>query len=670
VTFFAAARCASSRLINYLDPRAAQRFLQVAYGPYLEALDGLVGDSVRGFSFDHPYGGFYQWREREGPVLNSLMWDPAAHLFDDDPELSPAQLLLAVVGDLGPATVGPRCRFFSAYAARGIESFFGTLCAWTREHGVGLTGHELLGHVGGWDLYGAFPELDVRTNFGGDYFGVDRARTETLVDASNFSAQLSPIMGDSVARAHGRSRCTIEQYAARPEPPEDYAAGYWELSLPELRLQAMRLHVLGARRFLFHAFGQSDGSAEDHELLSNPRFDFPPTCNFEPWFDHFPSFAAESAAVSAFIEGGEPIRDVALVYPLHTLWAHGQSHPHGPLFGAWAQRLAREGVGFDVVDDRALDGAEIDDGRAWLAGRGYRAVVLPGVAVLPSRRGAELLEALVAVGGAVVASQPLPQATAAGVDPDLSRRIGVVCEVADPSRVPTTIRARDTAPPIDPGDGDGTLWRWCGRDADGLRIVLLNDGPARRRVTIAAGAAVELEPEEITCLRLAGDPASPEIVRAPDGPSVPPPADDAPASSLAATLRDGWTLEVPGERPVAIDPDRGWEQQGFETFAGAATYRCRFDRPAGAAEDRWMLTLPVVHCCVRAALNGTGLGARGWPPYRFEIPAGELRARGNELALEVTNSAANRYYAGTPFQHGLQPSGLAGAPVLDRRRCA
>src|SRR6201999_4437752 len=161
-------------------------------------------------------------------------------------------LLLAVVRDLGPGTILPRCRFFSAYSARGIESFFGTLARWTQAHGVALTGHELFGHVGGWELYGAFPDLDIRTNFGGDHFSIDRARAATLVDASNFSAQLSPIMGDSGARAHGRSPCSIEQYAARWDPPEDFAAGYWELTLRELRLQAMRLHVLGVRRFLFH----------------------------------------------------------------------------------------------------------------------------------------------------------------------------------------------------------------------------------------------------------------------------------------------------------------------------------------------------------------------------------------------------------------------------------
>ncbi len=670
VTFFASARCASSRAVNYLDPRAAERFLAVVYEPYLKALDGLIGDPVTSFCFDHPYGGFYDWREREGGLTSSLMWDSAARLAEGDPELSPGQLLLAVVRDLGPRTVAPRCRFFSAYSARAIESFFGVLGEWARAHGVGLTGHELLAHVGGWELYGAFPELDVRTNFGGDYFAVDRARTETLVDASNFSAQLSPIMGDSVARAHGRRRCTVEQYAVRLDPPDDFAAGYWELTLPEVRLQALRLHLLGARQFLFHAFGQSDGTGENDELLANPRFDFPPTCNFEPWFGHFRDFARESAAVSAFIEGAEPIRDVALVYPLHTLWAAGQAHPHGRLFGAWAELLACNGIGFDVVDGRALDDAIVEGSHVRVAGRDYRAVVLPGVSVLPSSRTADVLESLAKAGGAVLASAPLPTATAVdGVVAGLAERIASACAapVSDsaPDNVPDPILERLEAPKIDPAPVSGTLWHYTGRDGDGTRIVLLNDGPERRHVQITASgesracARLGLEPEEVACLELA---ANRRLIRHAVFAAAP---EDEHDSAPAIALREGWTLRVPGHAAVVIDPEQGWERQGLETFAGVGTYCCRFDRPAGGADgDRWTLTLPVVECAARAALNGYSLGSRGWRPYRFDVPPGLVRACDNELELEVAGAAANRYYAGTRFQHGLQPSGLGAPPVL------
>jgi hypothetical protein len=667
VTFFLSARCASSRAINYLDRAAAERFLSVVYDPYRHALDGLIGDPVDGFSFDHPYGGFYRWREWSGQVLNSLMWHDPARLAEER-TLSPAQLLFAVIHGTGPASQVARCRFFARYSARAIDSFFGTLRDWATTHGVGLTGHELLGWVGGWELSGAFPELDVRTNFGADHFTIDRARSETLVDAANFDAQLSPIMGDAVARASGRQRCTIEQYAVRADPPEDFAAGYWELSLPELRIQALRHHLLGARQLLVHALAQSDGWPGDERLLANPRFDFPPSCNFEPWFGHFAALAEESRSVSSFIEGCEPERDVALVYPLHTLWAEGPAHPHRARFGDWARRLAEAGIGFDVVEDRALDAAAVrlaEPGLIQIAGRGYRAVVLAGISILPSPRTERVLDAFVRAGGTLLASRPLPGATAAeGRADGLAERVAALCARAPddsvPARMPVDLRGSTLRRLEDPGSRTGTLWRWSGRRGAARRLVVLNDGPEDRPLRLD-GDPLVLEPGEIACLELepSGGWRRWEIEPLPPGPVVDP--------AGRVSLAEGWTLTLPGGDWRAIDPRRGWEQQGLATFSGVATYRCRFDLPPDRAPSGWCLTLPEVACAATARLNGRSLGSRGWPPYRFAVSPELLQAAGNELEIEVANSAANHYYAGTRWQRERQPSGLLAVPQLTRR---
>ena len=645
VTFFVAARCASSRLVNYLDPRAAQRFLEVVYAPYLQALDGLVGDPVTCFAFDHPYGGFYGWRERSGDVRCSLLWHPA--LGD---AVRPGAALLALIADVGPQTTRLRCRFFAAYAARMTDGFTGALRGFCDAHGVGLTGHELLAHVGGWALDGPLAEgLDIRASFGGDYFAVDRTRTATLVDASNFAAQLSPIMGDSVARAHGRSRCMVEQYAARRDPPQDFAAGYWEPSLAQLRMQTLRLHVLGMRRLLVHAVGQSDGWADDEALLENPRFDFPPAVNFEPWFGHLAALSAESEAVSEFIEGGEPVREIALVYPLHTLWGHGPGHPHGALFGAWARWLAQRGIGVDVVDDRMLDAAHVRGGRIWIGAHGYRAVILPGVSVVVSARTPAVLGELRAAGGLVVASAPVPAAAADGS--------AVRWPLGDVDGVPGAV-AEDLRRVGDPAGvrldaGQGTVWRWLGHD----RVVLVNDSPGRRAVTLGGPGArrrVELEPGEVTCLMrdaAAGDRRLPGL-------------------TPVATLAAGWTFTVgDAGAPVAIDPARGWERQGFPRFSGIGVYRCPLD--ADVLADASALELPVVHGAASVTLDGADLGSRGWPPYRFALPAGaSARAGAHELVVRVAGSAATRYYAGTRWQGEPQPSGLAAAPRLVREVAA
>ncbi|MFC4948049.1 hypothetical protein [Pseudonocardia sp. GCM10023141] len=109
LTVFVAARCATSRMINYLMPEAAQRFLEVCYEPYRAAFGEHFGTTVAYAFFDQPHGCFFRWRQHEGHLGSSLMYDAA--LVGDDPEAF-RRSLLALVRDVGPATAARRCDFF------------------------------------------------------------------------------------------------------------------------------------------------------------------------------------------------------------------------------------------------------------------------------------------------------------------------------------------------------------------------------------------------------------------------------------------------------------------------------------------------------------------------------------------------------------------------------
>jgi hypothetical protein len=220
---------------------------------------------------------------------------------------------------------------------------------------------------------------------------------------------------------------------------------------------------------------------------------------------------------------------------------------------------------------------------------------------------------------------------------------------------------------------DGAVvWQWTGRDSDGWRLACFNDtddsvvvrvtrGDVVERwdcatgevVQVRAGESLELGPMELVCLRLT------DGVRAAD---VPVTLNKEDRRSLP--LDAGWTLRMDDGASRPIDVHRGWEEQGLGDYSGAATYELSLDLDAGVEAGNWELELPAVHTAAEAFLNGAPLGRRGWRPYRFPIPLGLLQPGLNELRIRVYSTAANKYYAGTPFQIVKEPSGLTAAPAL------
>ncbi|WP_433189858.1 hypothetical protein [Actinoallomurus sp. CA-150999] len=686
VTVFVAARCATSRMINYLLPEAAERYTDVGYAPYAEAFGPHWGSTVKYAFFDQPHACFFRWRQHHGHVGSSLMYTPElGRRYEAEHDAPFRRSLLALVRDIGPMTPARRCDFFETYSTLGIDGFFGTLARWCRQHGIALSGHEVLGHVSSWDPTGTIITDDPRTNFGTDYFGLDRWRDHTAVDARNTDPQLSAKFGDSVARANGRSGCLVEQYFGSTATGSHFAAGQWELTLRDLRAQTIRHHLLGARQLLTHAFWQTDGDDRE-EMFTNPRFDFAPGVNFEPWFPYHRAFAEESGRLSVFLDDTEPQCEIAVVYPLRSSWAGGPAHPYGEHTAFWTEHLARKGYGYHLVDERDVRAAAVEDGCMAIGGRRYRGVVLPGVEVVRDGSTVDVLARFVDAGGTLLASGPLPGATqAGGVDATLAARMAGLCDAATMSYWPEPpsarqvevvlrpLRARhavvEVDDPMGSADSGETVWQYAGRDAAGTRLALFNDADHPRTVAVRPSST----PAEVT--RWRPESGAIEPLRTTDGASLT--LSLAPWELVCLSLRDGttpvpgdlvlaegWTLRAAGpEIPIRVD--RGWELQGLAEFSGIGEYRLTFTIPAGdLAWPDWELILPVVDTSAEIELNRTPLGRYGWGPIRRAVPPGLLRGQGNDLRVHVASTAANRYYAGTSQRATPAPCGLGAAPLL------
>ncbi|MBB2203026.1 glycoside hydrolase family 2 protein [Gluconacetobacter tumulisoli] len=681
VTLFLAGRCATSRLVNYLLPEAAARFARKVYAPLRDALGG------GGFFFDHPYAGFYIWDGHYGALGNSLPWADDLLTTAEMPEL------LALVQDVGPRTDILRAGFFTRHARRIRTAFLGTLRYWCDAHQVEFSGHELLTHVGGWDLRAGIGGIDPRVMPGVDYFAFDSYRSATSVDAADYRMQLSARLGDSVARANGRSRCTVEQYATGRETGAPSLAGQWGLTAERLRMQCIRHLLSGARRVVLHALYLTDGFDPGTQDGFNPRFDFPPGFNFQPWWQDMPGTFTELARLSAFLEDGTPLRAVALLYPLDTLWTGGGDLPCTRSFGWWAQALTDAGVGFDIVDERQLALATLDGGELVLPGGRYACIILPHVTLFQDGRTAACLAAFLDSGGRVLHSGAPP----------------VHCRRAEPSDALARLRA-GMPPPCDTPDAiaraiarhlspaplriEGapqrvaaqmlgkTLRLACVNDGDIARTAVLAPAPVRRAVdswdaasgTIHPLAVVpenatlhlDLPAQGLLCLDIRDIPSdTPDraiaLVPRPMGTHLS--ADD--ADSLI--LIDEWMFRpADGDDWASISTTCGWEQQGYPRFAGTGIYRRTIALPPPPEGATWHLVLPHVAGSVTCLLDGAPVGTRVTTRAVFALT---WRPGMAEIELHVRNTAANRYYAGTPLWDGTpHPSGLRAPPRIEAWR--
>lgn len=640
VTVFVAARCISSRLINYLMPEAAERFAETVYRPLVEAAGGVA----RSTFFDHPYAGFYRWQGMSGPVGNSLLWD--ARL----PELlGPEPLAAQLAALVDPEASRIRARFFEIYQNRLHEAFFGTLRHWCDREGIGFSGHELLTHVGAWGLHDGLTGIDPRSMPGVDYFGVDRYRTSTSVDAADYRPQLSAKLGDSVARASGRSRCTLEQYSTGREIGMPGGAGQWGLTLERLRAQSIRHTLQGARRIILHALWLTDGFAPDQGSGANPRFDFAPGFNFEPWWQDAPPVLTEIARLSAFLEDGTPIRPVALFYPLETIRAEGPPSACGHQFGLWAEALTLAGIGFDIVDESAFAEARIDDGKLVLPTGAYTTLVMPAVTHLGRPSTAATIATFAASGGRLFEGAEQPDIAAleqplirfeTGPTFATAARLGETTRLAIFNDQPEHRRAQLRLP-----DGLADLVRWhpetgtCDTMATGL----------------TGNVTIDIAAHALLCLE----------VRPGTGQRMPVPATH-PDLPAPIEIPQGWTLSIGGEaRPIATTS--GWERQGFESFAGTGIYRRMIDLPPVPEGADWYLVCPQLAGTAECFADGATVGRHVAGEVAFRLGQADSVA----VELHIRNSAANRYYPGTIYEAAAnQPSGLTRPPRLEARTAA
>lgn len=158
---------AGNSIMDYLDPEAADRYIEMTHQAYYKRFSSFFGKIIEGTFFDEPTMYYAEGRT----------WTPKFNeKFEEEFGFSPTILYPALWYHIGESTVEARNYLYSFRAKLFAEGYIRRVDEWSREHGVYATGHldneEMINPVGtSGDFMKAFKYLSAP---GIDKIGGDR----------------------------------------------------------------------------------------------------------------------------------------------------------------------------------------------------------------------------------------------------------------------------------------------------------------------------------------------------------------------------------------------------------------------------------------------------------------------------------------------------------------
>ncbi|MBN1875311.1 MAG: hypothetical protein JXA33_13870 [Anaerolineae bacterium] len=428
--------CEFKHYINLLDPAATRAFLRVTHEAYARELSPDLWATVEAIFTDEPSLMTYYV-----PALPERYWDKVpvvdAPLFTDRPPAVPwthdflAQFQMAKGYDLRPylyllffddqqsassaKSAGYiRQDYYDVLTTRYAGAFYGQVLDWCQSHGIASSGHILLeenlcDHVAfHGSLFAALRKMDLP--------GIDMLNCDPVAMLHGGSFMGASFMAvkqvTSVAHLTGAKRIHSESSDWEQRNYGNFA------SLAERRGQANLQYVLGVNQITSY-FGWTELGDEAQRQ----------------YHDYV-------GRLGVLLTGGRHVCDVAVLYPIRTLWAH-YLPPLEPIPN-WAERqhrsewILRVSTGYnemvkrllcaqvdvDIIDEEAIVTGGRGNGVLCVADEVYRVIVLPPLDALALAT-AQALAAFCEAGGILLSVGPLPTLA------ECAENTPAMCEIMD-----------------------------------------------------------------------------------------------------------------------------------------------------------------------------------------------------------------------------------------------
>jgi hypothetical protein len=391
------------RYINVLDSAAVTTFLDVTHAQYARVLDPLA-NYVEAFFTDEPsLISAYVPRDRTYPP--TLPWHATLpEFFRKQKGYDLAPHLESLFRDTGPIDRKIRCDFYEVVAELCAENYFGRLQKWCKVHHVQSSGHLLGEETLYWqtvfdaDPFPAYRRFDIP--------GIDMILSdpERILTDHFF---IVPEVAASAARLNNKRRvmCEISDFFGDME-------GH-PASINQMCCTAGILYALGVTDLvcMYPVPLRPYGVEQQTAPATTPPFSDE---EYRVYTD------CVTRLRTRFLKGKRAAA-VAVVHPLRTIWAHFvpshrsmyEPHPDAVVqsvdeaFLTLCRTLLTHGIEYDIVDERGVASARIEQGKLQIGQQAYSAVVLPPMDTANIRT-MEVLDRFSEAGGIVLAHSLLP----------------------------------------------------------------------------------------------------------------------------------------------------------------------------------------------------------------------------------------------------------------------
>jgi len=350
--------------IDLLTPEPTARFLEVTHARYAEKLGQDLGRYFVSTFTDEPSLQSLWFRPMPYRVLPWSLTFEREFRKRRGRELRP--LLPALVAEAGPAGARARYDFWNTVGELVSENYFGQIQTWCRGHNLPSGGHllmeeSLVGHV---PLYGHFFRCVRR---------LDAPSIDCLTSLPPQVPWHVARMIGSVADLEGRTvtMCEVSDHSQRYRPKGDTRPARI-VSEDEIRGTCNRL-VWGGVNTLTSYYSFKNLTDEQLRRINT-----------------------HVGRCQTMLRGGHQVADIAVLYPIESVWPRFVPARHGATDESAARRVESvfHGVSsalysanrdFAYVDSQALHEAKVASGTLTHGDLRWRVLVLPAADTLPLR---------------------------------------------------------------------------------------------------------------------------------------------------------------------------------------------------------------------------------------------------------------------------------------------